>query len=123
MNEPELQASLGAKVRSRREALRLTRQQVSSETGMSPSFLADIEAGQKNPSFLTLFKLARALRISVSELVDVESAPAQVDLGKRIASLARRSSQAEISRFVELAEWYFRAPAKGAAKKKTRRSR
>lgn len=44
--------------------------ELSRRSGVSQSFINDLEAGTKQPTVKTLSKLAKALGVSISELLD-----------------------------------------------------
>lgn len=61
--------TFGRQVRSYRARAGLTLEQLGEKAGISGAFVAHIEAGRKNASLATVRKIARALEISVSELL------------------------------------------------------
>ena len=61
--------AIGERVRHRRRVLRLTQEQVAERVEVSTSFIGHIERAEKKPSLETMTKLARALNISLDELV------------------------------------------------------
>ncbi len=48
----------------------LTQEQLALEASLARRFLQDMEAGEKQPTITSLFKLCRALNVKPSELVD-----------------------------------------------------
>lgn len=64
-----LLADLGRAIRQAREARGMSQLALSLATGLSKTFLCDLENGRRNPSFETLCRLAKALTADVSELV------------------------------------------------------
>jgi transcriptional regulator with XRE-family HTH domain len=61
---------LGWRVRQLREAKGWTQELLAGRAGLDRSYVAGIEAGLRNPSTRALAKLARALGITLSGLVD-----------------------------------------------------
>lgn len=61
---------LSQKLRSLRKSLNLTLLQVSQQTGLSVSFLSDIERGRTNASLDTLNKLAICYSVNTSQLLE-----------------------------------------------------
>ena len=59
---------LALRVKELRAAAGLTQQQVSERSGLHITYIADIEGGRRNPSFVTLLSLAKGLGVSLSEL-------------------------------------------------------
>jgi transcriptional regulator with XRE-family HTH domain len=58
-------------IRDLREALRLTQEELAKKVGVTQGYIGHLERGLKrNPSLPTLKKLARALGVPTSRLVD-----------------------------------------------------
>jgi transcriptional regulator with XRE-family HTH domain len=66
----EPQHALGRVVRHRREELELTQEEVARRADIAKMHLSKLENGTGNPSFGTLRRLAAALELSTTELVD-----------------------------------------------------
>lgn len=79
-------AELGGRVRAWRARRGMTRKTLASDSGLSERFLADVESGKGNVSIYSLEAVARALNISVLELMQDAVRPA---LGRVQALLAR----------------------------------
>lgn len=60
----------GKNVRERRRACGLTQERLSELCELDPTYISMIEAGRRSPSFPTLLHLARALKCSVSALME-----------------------------------------------------
>lgn len=65
--------SIGDKIKLLRKENKLTLKDLSMKTGLSISFISDIENKRRNPSIDTAKILANAFGISVSELLDDEN--------------------------------------------------
>ncbi|RDI44053.1 helix-turn-helix domain-containing protein [Falsibacillus pallidus] len=61
---------LGERLKSLRKSAGLTLAQLKDATGLSVSYLSDLERGRTNPSVKTLNKLASIYKISVSSLTE-----------------------------------------------------
>ena len=61
--------SLSERLRRKRKKLELTLKDVNKLTGLSVSFLSEIERGKTNPSIDTIRKLANCYNVPVSDLV------------------------------------------------------
>jgi two-component system OmpR family response regulator len=68
--EQRLNREIGARLRARRGAAGLTLRQVANRTGLSISLISQIELGKSAASLASLYKLSRALRSKLSQLVD-----------------------------------------------------
>ena len=69
-------AELGARVRSWRARRGMTRKALAADSGLSERFLADVESGKGNVSINSLEAAARALNITVLELLQDAPRPA-----------------------------------------------
>ena len=66
----EIVSLLGKHLQQIRKDKKLTLEQLSQKSGVSRSMLSQIERGQANPTFGTLWNLSRALGLDMSELVE-----------------------------------------------------
>jgi XRE family transcriptional regulator, aerobic/anaerobic benzoate catabolism transcriptional regulator len=69
-------AELGARVRAWRARRGMTRKQLANDSGLSERFLADVESGKGNVSINSLEATARALNITILELLQDAPRPA-----------------------------------------------
>jgi XRE family transcriptional regulator, aerobic/anaerobic benzoate catabolism transcriptional regulator len=69
-------AELGARVRSWRARRGMTRKQLATDSGLSERFLADVESGKGNVSINSLEAAARALNITILDLLQDAPRPA-----------------------------------------------
>ena len=79
MSEPIASATLaelGSRVRAWRARRGMTRRVLASDSGLSERFLADVESGKGNVSINSLEGIARALNISILELLQDAPRPA-----------------------------------------------
>jgi len=60
--------TIGNNIKLFRRKEKLTLNELSKKTGISPSFLSNIESGLKQPTLLTLEKIANALKINITSL-------------------------------------------------------
>lgn len=61
--------AFGQVLRQTRQAVGMTQEQLSLESGVQRNFISLIELGQNQPTITTVFKLAQALGCTPSELV------------------------------------------------------
>lgn len=61
--------AFGAVLRSLREARSLSQEQLAFEAGLNRQFVSLLELGQRSPSLQTIYKLARGLSLTGSELL------------------------------------------------------
>jgi XRE family transcriptional regulator, aerobic/anaerobic benzoate catabolism transcriptional regulator len=90
MNDEEPKAiltELGARVRAWRARRGMTRKQLAADSGLSERFLADVESGRGNVSINSLQAAARALNISILELLQDAPRPAMARLQGLLAQL------------------------------------
>ena len=87
-------AELGARVRSWRARRGMTRKQLAADSGLSERFLADVEGGKGNCSINSLEAAARALNITIIELMQDAPRPALA----RASSLLDRLDDSQLDR-------------------------
>jgi transcriptional regulator with XRE-family HTH domain len=61
-------AAFGRNVRQARESMGLTQQLLAEKSSLSRTYLCDVERGLRNPSLLTVWRLAEALGMSAAAL-------------------------------------------------------
>ena len=61
-------SALGLNVRKRRDARELTQEKLAEKSGLDPTYISDIERGQRNPGIKNVARLAKALGITTAEL-------------------------------------------------------
>lgn len=66
----KLDATFGKSLRKRRLEKLLTQEVLALESNLSRAYISDIEMGKKDPSLFTVFKLANALQLKPSVLID-----------------------------------------------------
>ena len=88
MQKKEITMATAARIRYYRHAKGFSQEDLSLRAGLNPAYFGQVERGLKCPTVDTLYKIASALNISLSELVrfDVDSI----------------SSEESISRFKEI---------------------
>lgn len=64
-----IEAAFGAALKETRKREGLSQEQLSFESGLDRSFISLLECGRKQPSLLTLFQLAKALKTTPSYLL------------------------------------------------------
>lgn len=65
---------LGANVRRYRKLAGISQEELSHRTGIKRTYISDLERGVRNPSVRALGRLAEALKIEPSRLLELESA-------------------------------------------------
>ena len=61
-------AAFGLNVRKRRESLELTQLEAAERADLDPTYISGIERGVRNPSLISIARVAKALDITVSDL-------------------------------------------------------
>ncbi|MBW8722548.1 MAG: helix-turn-helix domain-containing protein, partial [Polaromonas sp.] len=101
MSDQESKATLselGARVRAWRARRGMTRKQLASDSGLSERFLADVETGKGNVSINSLEAAARALNISILELLQDARRPALA----RVQGMLTRLDDAQLDQAYSL---------------------
>lgn len=66
----EIRKRVGLLIRKRREAKGLSQEGLAHEAGIHRTYISSVERGVRNPTVTVLHKIALALGVTVSELVD-----------------------------------------------------
>lgn len=65
------QKALGSAVRSLRNGQGLSQQDLAERTGLSPSWLAEVESGKHDPTWADMRRLAEGLEVSLEKLSEL----------------------------------------------------
>jgi len=74
MNKNEIDriiVNFGQNVLRRRLAKGMTQEGLAAKAGLHRSYIADIERGERNPSIISIARIAKALKVSMSLLMKV----------------------------------------------------
>ena len=66
---PNPKLALGQAVKARREELGYTQEQLANDSELHQRWISNIETGKRNPSYISLRRLAAGLELSTSELI------------------------------------------------------
>lgn len=69
MSKEELQI-LGKIIREKREARHLTQVELAEKAGVDRNYIGMVERGERNPSYLSLHKIAKGLGLTVNEMLN-----------------------------------------------------
>ena len=64
----DIRYRFGFAVRTRREELKLTQEELAERVGIHRTYLSDIERGTRNPSLINIDRIAASLALSLPEL-------------------------------------------------------
>ena len=71
-DEQSYLSKLGARIRKLRKAKQLSQEALAFEADLDRTYVSSVERGERNIAVLNLGKLARALGVEVSELLEEE---------------------------------------------------
>jgi transcriptional regulator with XRE-family HTH domain len=66
--KPDIRERFGFVVKTRREELNLTQEDLADKAGIHRTYLSDVERGSRNLSLINIERLAAALSMSLSDL-------------------------------------------------------
>jgi transcriptional regulator with XRE-family HTH domain len=61
-------AKLGSNIRKRREGLDFSQEVLAEKAGFDQTYISGIECGKRNPGIKNVARIAKALKVSTSEL-------------------------------------------------------
>ena len=67
-SKPDIRERFGFAVKTRREELQLTQEDLADKAGIHRTYLSDVERGSRNLSLINIERLAAALSMPLSEL-------------------------------------------------------
>jgi transcriptional regulator with XRE-family HTH domain len=73
----KLLKTFGRSIRSLRKQRGLSQESLAEACGLSRNYISDIERGVRNPGLLVMVALAKALKVSLRELVSEIESPRQ----------------------------------------------
>ena len=91
----DIYSQVGAVVRARRDRLGWTQEELGEASGLHPSYIGQIERGEKKVSLKTLAALAKALGATLGELLDEPRPDSSNKWAARIDGLLRDKSSQE----------------------------
>ena len=69
MSKEELQI-LGKIIREKREARHLTQVELAEKASVDRNYIGMVERGERNPSYLSLHKIAKGLGLTINEMIN-----------------------------------------------------
>ena len=66
----KIDSAFGTVLRKKRLSKKFTQEALSLESSLSRAYISELEMGHKDPSLFTIFKLATALKIKPSTIID-----------------------------------------------------
>jgi transcriptional regulator with XRE-family HTH domain len=83
--ENDISVRTGRAVKQQREAAGFSLRKLATRSGISPSMISDIERGAKSPTVTTVVRLAQALGVTASALIDggADQAPRRIRVLRR----------------------------------------
>ena len=65
----DMRKLVGRNVRAVRQASGMTQEQLAEESGFSQQYISDLERGRRNPTIVSLYELAQALKSTPIDLL------------------------------------------------------
>ncbi len=64
--------NLGKNIKKHRINANLTQKNLAQIVGIHPTYVGKLEAGKNNPSLILMFKIARAMKIKLVDILDFD---------------------------------------------------
>jgi transcriptional regulator with XRE-family HTH domain len=68
-SESDIKKRFGKAIRRRRRELEISQEQLAERSGLHRTYISDIERGDRNPSLENVERLARALELTIADLL------------------------------------------------------
>jgi len=72
IKEKEFLQEVGSKIRQFRLEAGLSQEKLSFESNLDRTYIGSVERGERNIAVINLKKIAKALNVSISKLIDIE---------------------------------------------------
>ncbi len=69
INPKAVAAAFGTAIREKRHALNLSQEELAARCGLHRTYLADVERGERNPSLVSILRIASGLGVPASDLM------------------------------------------------------
>ncbi|NTZ84725.1 cupin domain-containing protein [Burkholderia metallica] len=96
--------SLGNKIRSLRQRLKLTLDETATTAGISKPFLSQVERGRATPSITSLVRIARALGVTMQYFIDTPTEARSVCRGDALRYFQFANSASSFARLTNLVD-------------------
>ena len=93
----KLEQQIGMRVRLARKAQNLTQEELGARIEKTVETVSNIERGKTLPGLLTLYELARVLRVPLPELIEVKERQSDASLRRAEAEYRLRDLAAQLS--------------------------
>lgn len=95
---------LGRKIRHLRKQRKITQEMLGDRAGICPKYIGQIERAEKNPSLTVVCRIAHALELKLTALIERD--PEKVNLGdmERITQLLKRQKPSKIRNILKALE-------------------
>ena len=78
---------IGKRIKKRRQELNMSQRQLSEETGISVQQISEYENAKKNIGLFTIDKIARALELSIDEIIHGPSSRKPIESAKNVGEM------------------------------------
>lgn len=97
--------AVAAQIKRFRQMRKMSQEEVALQADITPAYFGQVERGLKCPTIDTLYRIAVALRVAPSELVQENTSPEQtVDYRQRISHLLSRVPSDKRDQLLKLLE-------------------
>jgi transcriptional regulator with XRE-family HTH domain len=72
MDNIEIRKRVGERIRKIREEKNISQQEIAVACDFEKSSMSRIEAGRTNPTVTTLYKISKALGVTIKDLMDID---------------------------------------------------
>lgn len=104
----EITIAVAERIKYYRHLRNYSQESLALQAGLNPAYFGQVERGLKCPTVDTLYKIARALDISLSELLRIDIVPLAVEMNNRyrqqIQEVLSRIPPDKLDQFIDVME-------------------
>ena len=104
----EITLAVAERIKFYRRLRSYSQESLALQAGLNPAYFGQVERGLKCPTIDTLYKIARALDISLSELLRIDTTPLTVEANnhyrQQIQEILSRIPSDKLDQFIDVME-------------------
>lgn len=84
--------NVGKRIRLYRENQKISREVLAERASLHPTYIGQLERGEKNPTLETLFKISNGLKVPINFLIELPSQPQDQSILSKCVNLIENQS-------------------------------
>ncbi|MEK6691757.1 MAG: helix-turn-helix transcriptional regulator [Nitrospirota bacterium] len=104
----EMIKTFGENIKNLRLRKKMTQEQVAEMSSINPKYLGEIERGEKCPTVVVVYKISKALNVSICEILSIDNCPhISADQIRKVERLFSGKDKKDIHKAIRILEVFF----------------